>query len=457
MAVGILRCAEERHAAGEEPVQHRLGDGVRQRQAGQRCGEGVFQVHAYCTAIQEDDLAHLEEEQRQRRDGEDHQRRVHAVRDDDHRRRPQQRADGEEDVHAIGDPWQPAGQEVITLAAGQLAVLAAQQGAGVVLDDLDGAIGPAEALLLEVDEGVRHQALAVAVVGVGRRQAFFEHTQAQFGVFADAPFGPAQFFQHRAPGHGHGAVLDDRVTVVAGDHANVEKALVLAVAQLLERAFVLVAVVLRRLHHGNFRVGEVRHHVLEPVAVDAVVRVDHRDHFGVLGGVRDQVVQRATLETGQGRDVEELETLAEFLAVGLQRLPHGRVLGVVVDHQHFVVGVVQCGQGIEGLLHHLGRLVVARHMHRHLGPVGAVGLHRQELAAALVYPYRLGQFVGFGQQHDEHAQRAKGQQHAHGQAEPGAVLLAVVVGDPHQHRPAQEGDEGEEGTAALTQGRAIDE
>lgn len=115
----------------------------------------------------------------------------------------------------------------------------------MVLDDLDGAVGPAEALLLEVDEGVGHQALAVAVVGVGGGQAFLEHAQAQFGVLADAPLGPAQFFQHTAPGHGHGAVLDDRVTVVAGDHTDVEEALVFAVAQLLEGAFVLVTVILR--------------------------------------------------------------------------------------------------------------------------------------------------------------------------------------------------------------------
>ncbi|MNO70023.1 hypothetical protein D3C76_608900 [compost metagenome] len=36
-------------------------------------------------------------------------------------------------------------------------------------------------------------------------------------------------------------------------------------------------------------------------------------------------------------------------------------------------------------------------------------------------------------------------------------MLAVVVGDPHQHRPTQEGDEGQEGAATLAQGRTIDQ
>ncbi|MNH07204.1 hypothetical protein D3C79_665930 [compost metagenome] len=219
----------------------------------------------------------------------------------------------------------------------------------------------------------------------------------------------------------------------------------------------LVAVVLRRLHHGDLRVGEVRHHVLEPVAVDAVVRVDHCDHFGILGGVRDQIIQRTALETGQGRNVEELEALAEHLAVSLDRLPDRRVLGVVVDDQDFVVRIIQRRQGVEGLFDHLRRLVVARHMHRDLGTVGRVGLHRQEFPAALVNPHRFGQFMGLGEQHDKHAEGAEGEQEAHGQAEPGAVLLAVVVADPHQYRTAKEGDKGQEGPAALAQGRAVDQ
>ncbi len=327
----------------------------------------------------------------------------------------------------------------------------------MALHDLDGAVGPAEALLLEVDEGVRHQPLAEAVVGVGGRVAFLEHAQAQLGVLADGPVGPAQLVHHRAADHRHGAVLDDRVAVVAGDHADVEEALVLGVAELLEQAFVLVAIVLRRLHHGDSRVGEVRDHVLEPVAVHAVVRVDHRDDFGVGRGVRQDVVQRAALEAVQRCDVEEAEARAELLAVVAHRLPDRGVLGVVVDDQDFEIRIVEVGQCVEGLFDHLRRLVVAGHVHRDLGPVAAVSCHRDERPAALVHPDHLGQFVGLGEQHDEHAEGTDAEQRAHRQAEPGGVLLAVVVADPHQCRTADEGDEGQEGAAALAQRAAIDQ
>ncbi|MCY1407023.1 hypothetical protein D9M71_223050 [compost metagenome] len=168
------------------------------------------------------------------------------------------------------------------------------------------------------------------------------------------------------------------------------------------------------------------------------------------------MVQRAALEAGQWRDVEEAEARAELFAVGLHRFPHGRVPGVVVDDDDFEVRVVEVGQGVEGLLHHLRRLVVAGHVDRYLGPVAGVLQHRLERPAARAHPYRLGQLVGLGEQHDEHAERADAEQGADGQAEPGAVLLAVVVADPHQHRAGDEGDEGQEGAAALAQGAAVD-
>ncbi|MNJ68938.1 hypothetical protein D3C77_652320 [compost metagenome] len=98
---------------------------MRQGKAGQGRGESVLEVHAYRTAVEEHDLADLEDEQRQWRNGEDQQRWVDPLRHDDHRRRPQQGADGEEDIHAIGNPRQPAGEEVIALATGQFRVLAA--------------------------------------------------------------------------------------------------------------------------------------------------------------------------------------------------------------------------------------------------------------------------------------------------------------------------------------------
>ncbi|MNC11981.1 hypothetical protein D3C75_596920 [compost metagenome] len=236
-----------------------------------------------------------------------------------------------------------------------------------------------------------------------------------------------------------------------------EEAFVFGVAELLEQRFVLVAVVLRRLHHGDLRIGEVRHHVLEPVAFDAVVGVDHRDHLSVGSGVLQHVVQRAALEAGQRRDVEELEARAEAGAVGFHRLPDRRVLGVVVDHQDLEVRVVEARQGVEGLFDHLRRLVVAGHVDRHLGPVGVVAGHRREGPHALVLPHGFRQLVGLGEQDDHHAQGADGQQDADQGAEPVAVLLAVVVGDPHQHGAGEERDNGQEGAPALAQRAAVDQ
>ncbi|MCY1183438.1 hypothetical protein D9M73_240600 [compost metagenome] len=77
---------------------------MRQGKAGQGCGEGILHVDSDRTAVEEDNLADLEHEQRQGRDGEDQQRWIDSLRHDDHRRRPEQGANGEEDVHAIGNP-----------------------------------------------------------------------------------------------------------------------------------------------------------------------------------------------------------------------------------------------------------------------------------------------------------------------------------------------------------------
>ena len=75
-------------------------------------------------------------------------------------------------------------------------------------------------------------------------------------------------------------------------------------------------------------------------------------------------------------------------------------------------------KGVEGLLQQFRRLVVAGHVDRHLGPIGLRGGDRQEWPAPLARPDRLGQFVGLGEQHDDHPQRADAQQRADGQAEP---------------------------------------
>ena len=167
----------------------------------------------------------------------------------------------------------------------------------MLLDDLQAAIGPAVALLLEGLEGVGQQAEAVAAVGVMRLPAELEHGEAEIGVLADRVARPAAGgIERRAADQAHGAVHDDRVLLVALDHADVEEAGIFAVHRVMHDAAVAVAMVLRRLDQADLRIGEDRHEVGEPVRRDDVVGVDHADDFGVGRGVRQREPQRAGLE-----------------------------------------------------------------------------------------------------------------------------------------------------------------
>jgi len=73
--------------------------------------------------------------------------------------------------------------------------------------------------------------------------------------------------------------------------------------------------------------------------------------------------------------VNELEAFAEPLAKRLERPPHFRVGGVVINHLDREVGVVQSGKCLKGRLHHLDGLVVRRDLDRHLPGV----LQRRDL------------------------------------------------------------------------------
>ena len=64
--------------------------------------------------------------------------------------------------------------------------------------------------------------------------------------------------------------------------------------------------------------------------------------------------------------MEETESPTEPPAVLLDREPHQRVDGVVVDDQHFEVGIVEPRERVERLDHELRRLVVRGHVDRHL-------------------------------------------------------------------------------------------
>ncbi len=154
--------------------------------------------------------------------------------------------------------------------------------------------------------------------------AVLEQAQSQLGILGDAPLGPAaDALQRRVPDQRHRAVLNDGVALVAHDHADVKEAAILGVAHRLERVLFGVTIVLRGLHDGELLVGERGHQRAQPVRLDFVVAVDHRDDASIGRCAFERVVQRAGLESLQWRDVIELEALAQVPAMPLHRLPHG--------------------------------------------------------------------------------------------------------------------------------------
>jgi hypothetical protein len=97
--------------------------------------------------------------------------------------------------------------------------------------------------------------------------------------------------------------------------------------------------------------------------------------------------------------VEEAELAAQLLAVRLHRLPDGRILGVVVDHQHFVVFVLELGQRIERNEHHLRRLVVASQVDRHERLLlHRIGRQQAGMAHPAAPPQHLGELETVDQQ-----------------------------------------------------------
>src|ERR1700730_14093158 len=88
------------------------------------------------------------------------------------------------------DRVQPAERECAPRIRQQPA-RAGQKAPPVFLDNLEPAIGPAVALLLEGLIGVRQQAVAVAVVGVVGQPAVLDDGEAKIGVLADGVAVPA--------------------------------------------------------------------------------------------------------------------------------------------------------------------------------------------------------------------------------------------------------------------------
>src|ERR1700730_8961561 len=169
----------------------------------------------------------------------------------------------------------------------------------MAFQDLHGAVGPAEALLFEIDESVLHETAPITRGHIGRLEAGFENTQPQLGILGNTPLCPPGLVELCPPDHRHGAVLNDGVALVARDHSNVKEPTVFRVAHRLESARALVAIVLRPLDDSDTRVLEPGYQLTQPVRLDDVITVDDRDDLRIGSGTRQGEVQGAGFEALQ--------------------------------------------------------------------------------------------------------------------------------------------------------------
>ncbi len=319
-------------------------------------------------------------------------------------------------------------------------------------EDADRAIGPTIALLLEVAEAVRHQAAAIGKGNIERLVAGLEEPQPQFRVLGDAPLGPAvHLHQGRAPDHGHGAMLDDGVALVARHHAEQEEAAVFGHAHGLEGVLVGIAIILGRLGDGHLRVLEGGHQIPQPQGMHHIIGVDNRHHLGGRVGLAQGIVEGTGLEARQGIDMEEAEAFPQLGAIGLHRLPDRRVLGVVIDHQDLEIGIVEGRQGVQGLFQQFRRLVVGRDMDGHQGQIAIAHQVPGEGPPPLAQPNRLGPFVGLGHDEQDDPQTAHQEQEAGDGGTDRHVLARVVIDDPDHGRGQAIDDQGQKALALVGQ------
>ena len=69
--------------------------------------------------------------------------------------------------------------------------------------------------------------------------------------------------------------------------------------------------------------------------LDNVITIDNRNYFRLGSSLPQGVVEGAGLETGERIDMKEAKAWSQGLTMGGHRLPDRRILGVVVDDQHF--------------------------------------------------------------------------------------------------------------------------
>ena len=159
---------------------------------------------------------------------------------------------------------------------------------------------------------------------------------------------------------------DNGVGLVALDHADVEETGIFAVHGVMHDGALAVTMILGRLDHADFRIGERRHQILQPVRPHRVIGIDDADDLGICRRVRKREPQRARFVSGDIIRIDELETFTERAAMILDRAPKRRVGRVIDDDDAFEVRIIEPGDGIERRLEHVRRLTMGRNMDRNL-------------------------------------------------------------------------------------------
>ncbi len=168
-----------------------------------------------------------------------------------------------------------------------------------------------------------------------REPAVFEQRQPEIGVLDDGLARPAaDGLDGGAPDQAHRAVHDDGVEFVPLHHADIEEAGIFGVHRLVHHRAVAVAMILRRLHEPNARIGEQRHQILEPVGVHDIIGVDHADDLGVRRGMFERDAQRAglvALVIFEARNLKRSPSVRQCSSTGRQNAGSG-VLLMITTH-----------------------------------------------------------------------------------------------------------------------------
>ncbi len=162
---------------------------------------------------------------------------------------------------------------------------------------LQAAERPALTLALVGRERIGQEPIAIAAIGVMREPSAGENGDAEIAVLHDGVARPAADAIERVPpDQAHRAVHDNGIDLVALDHADIEEPGIFGVHGVMHNRAIAVAVILRRLHQPNLRIGKLRNQIFEPVRLDHIVGVDHADDLGVRCRVRQRHPQCSGFE-----------------------------------------------------------------------------------------------------------------------------------------------------------------